>query len=57
VFCATVVRSTTVLRSPSQVSAVALEEGVAAVAETFPDAQRGLQALKVEWNDQGGKAQ
>jgi isoquinoline 1-oxidoreductase beta subunit len=25
---------------------------VAVVAETFPDAQRGLQALQVEWNDE-----
>jgi isoquinoline 1-oxidoreductase subunit beta len=31
---------------------VPIQEGVAVVAETFPDAQRGLLALTVEWNDE-----
>jgi len=31
---------------------IPIEEGVAVVAETFADAQRGLQALQVEWNDE-----
>jgi isoquinoline 1-oxidoreductase subunit beta len=30
---------------------VSIEEGVAVVAETFADAQRGLRALVVEWDD------
>jgi isoquinoline 1-oxidoreductase subunit beta len=30
---------------------VAIDEGVAVVAETFADAQRGLRALVVEWDD------
>src|SRR6185437_13767305 len=34
---------------------IPIDEGVAVVAETFPDAQRGLQALTVEWNDQGAE--
>jgi isoquinoline 1-oxidoreductase subunit beta len=32
---------------------VPIEEGVAVVADTFADAQRGLRALVVEWDDTG----
>jgi isoquinoline 1-oxidoreductase subunit beta len=31
---------------------IPIDEGVAVVAETFPDAQRGLLAVNVEWNDE-----
>ena len=34
---------------------VAIEEGVAVVAETVADAQRGLRALTVEWDDSGAE--
>src|SRR5882762_6898298 len=40
------------LAEPGVRAAIPIEEGVAVVAETFPDAQRGLQALQVEWNDE-----
>ena len=33
------------------VAVVPIEEGVAVVAETVADAQRGLRALTVEWDD------
>jgi isoquinoline 1-oxidoreductase beta subunit len=36
---------------PGVTAAVAIEEGVAVVAETVADAQRGLRALTVEWDD------
>jgi len=40
------------LAEPGVRAVIAIEEGVAVVAETFADAQRGLQALQVEWNDE-----
>src|SRR5207245_5179513 len=39
------------LAEPGVRAVIPIEEGVAVVAETFPDAQRGLQALQVEWDD------
>jgi isoquinoline 1-oxidoreductase beta subunit len=40
------------LREPGVVAVVPIEEeGVAVVGETFADAQRGLRALTVEWDD------
>src|SRR5205807_7603509 len=39
------------LAEPGVRAVIPIEEGVAVVAETFADAQRGLQALQVEWND------
>jgi isoquinoline 1-oxidoreductase beta subunit len=43
------------LREPGVIAVVAIEEGVAVVAETFADAQRGLHALVVEWDDSGAE--
>jgi isoquinoline 1-oxidoreductase beta subunit len=40
------------LAEPRVKAVIPVEEGVAVVAETFPDAQSGLLALKVEWNDE-----
>ena len=40
------------LAEPGVKAVIPIEEGVAVVAETFADAQRGLQALQVEWNDE-----
>src|SRR5205085_1590610 len=40
------------LAEPGVKAVVPIEDGVAVVAETFADAQRGLQALQVEWNDE-----
>ncbi|HEY1518076.1 MAG TPA: molybdopterin cofactor-binding domain-containing protein [Solirubrobacteraceae bacterium] len=39
------------LAEPGVTSVVRIDEGVAVVAETFADAQRGLRALVVEWDD------
>jgi isoquinoline 1-oxidoreductase subunit beta len=39
------------LAEPGVVAVVPIEEGVAVVAETVADAQRGLRALTVEWDD------
>ena len=36
---------------PGVTAVVPIEEGVAVVGETFADAQRGLRALTVEWDD------
>ena len=36
---------------PGVTAVVPIEEGVAVVGETFADAQRGLRALNVEWDD------
>jgi len=40
------------LAEPGVKAVIPIDEGVAVVAETFADAQRGLQALQVEWNDE-----
>src|SRR5579859_6099946 len=40
------------LAEPGVRAVVPIDDGVAVVAETFPDAQRGLQALQVEWNNE-----
>ena len=40
------------LTEPGVRAVIPIDEGVAVVAETFPDAQRGLQALQVEWTDE-----
>jgi isoquinoline 1-oxidoreductase subunit beta len=39
------------LAEPGVTAVVPIEEGVAVVAETVADAQRGLRALTVEWDD------
>ena len=39
------------LAEPGVVAVVPIDEGVAVVGETFADAQRGLRALVVEWDD------
>ena len=39
------------LAEPGVTAVVPIEEGVAVVAETVADAQRGLRALVVEWDD------
>ena len=39
------------LAEPGVIAVVAIEEGVAVVAETVADAQRGLRALVVDWDD------
>ena len=38
-------------REPGVIAVVPIDEGVAVVGETFADAQRGLRALTVEWDD------
>src|SRR3954453_5752611 len=43
------------LAEPGVVAVVEIEEGVAVVAETVADAQRGLRALTVEWDDTGSE--
>jgi isoquinoline 1-oxidoreductase beta subunit len=45
------VDDTAALAQPGVLSVVPIEEGVAVVAETVSDAQRGLHALTVEWDD------
>jgi isoquinoline 1-oxidoreductase subunit beta len=39
------------LAEPGVIAVVPIEEGVAVIAETVADAQRGLRALAVEWDD------
>ncbi|MDP9300664.1 MAG: 2Fe-2S iron-sulfur cluster-binding protein, partial [Actinomycetota bacterium] len=43
------------LGEPGVIAVVPIEEGVAVVGETFADAQRGLRALEVEWDDTGAE--
>src|SRR5205085_4410146 len=43
------------LAEPGVAAVVEIEEGVAVVAETVADAQRGLRALTVEWDDSGAE--
>jgi isoquinoline 1-oxidoreductase beta subunit len=43
------------LAEPGVIAVVPIEEGVAVVAESLPDAQRGLHALDVEWDDSGAE--
>jgi isoquinoline 1-oxidoreductase subunit beta len=43
------------LAEPGVVAVVAIDEGVAVVGETVADAQRGLRALIVEWDDAGAE--
>jgi isoquinoline 1-oxidoreductase beta subunit len=40
------------LSEPGVKAVIPIDEGVAVVAETFADAQRGLQAVQVKWNDE-----
>ena len=44
------------LAEPGVVAVVPIEEGVAVVAETVADAQRGLRALVVDWDDSERRA-
>ena len=39
------------LAEPGVTAVIPIEEGVAVVGETFDDAQRGLRALRVDWDD------
>ena len=48
---ATSINDTAALAEPGVKAVVTIEEGVAVVAETFSDAQRGLQSLQVVWDD------
>ena len=48
---ATTVDDSTALAEPGVIAVVPIEEGVAVVAETVADAQRGLRALTVDWDD------
>jgi isoquinoline 1-oxidoreductase beta subunit len=43
------------LAEPGVIAVVPIEEGVAVVGETLADAQRGLRALEVEWDDSGAE--
>jgi isoquinoline 1-oxidoreductase beta subunit len=43
------------LSEPGVAAVVKIEDGVAVVAETVADAQRGLRALTVEWDDSGAE--
>ncbi|HUE27221.1 MAG TPA: molybdopterin cofactor-binding domain-containing protein, partial [Solirubrobacteraceae bacterium] len=43
------------LAEPGVIAVVPIEEGVAVVAETVADAQRGLRALNVSWDDSGAE--
>ena len=43
------------LAEPGVTAVVRIEEGVAVVAETFDDAQRGLRALAVDWDEQNAE--
>ena len=43
------------LREPGVIGVVPIEEGVAVVGETVADAQRGLRALNVDWDDSGAE--
>jgi isoquinoline 1-oxidoreductase beta subunit len=40
------------LAEPGVIAVIPIEEGIAVVGETFDDAQRGLHALHVDWDDQ-----
>jgi isoquinoline 1-oxidoreductase beta subunit len=40
------------LAEPGVTAVVQIEEGVAVVGETFDDAQRGVRALRVDWDEQ-----
>jgi isoquinoline 1-oxidoreductase beta subunit len=48
----TTIDDTATLAEPGVTAVVRIEEGVAVVAETFDDAQRGLRALSVDWDEQ-----
>lgn len=41
------------LAEPGVIAVVPIDAGLAVVGETFADAQRGLQALDVDWDDSG----
>jgi isoquinoline 1-oxidoreductase subunit beta len=43
------------LAEPGVTAVVPIDEGVAVVGETLADAQRGLRALAVEWDDSGAE--
>ena len=43
------------LAEPGVTAVVSIEEGVAVVGETFDDAQRGLRALRVDWDEQNAE--
>ena len=43
------------LAEPGVVAAVPVDDGVAVVGQTFDDAQRGLRALRVDWDEQNAE--
>ena len=43
------------LAVPGVTAVVPVDEGIAVVGETFDDAQRGLRALRVEWDEQNAE--
>jgi isoquinoline 1-oxidoreductase beta subunit len=43
------------LAEPGVTAVVPIEEGIAVVGQTFDDAQRGLRALRVEWDEQNAE--
>jgi isoquinoline 1-oxidoreductase subunit beta len=43
------------LAEPGVTAVIPIDEGVAVVGETFDDAQRGLRALRVDWDDQNAE--
>src|SRR3954452_24369022 len=45
----------TALAEPGVTAVVRIDEGVAVVGDTLADAQRGLRALAVEWDDSGAE--
>jgi isoquinoline 1-oxidoreductase beta subunit len=43
------------LAEPGVTAVITIEEGIAVVGETFDDAQRGLRALRVDWDDRNAE--
>jgi isoquinoline 1-oxidoreductase beta subunit len=43
------------LAEPGVTAVIPIEEGIAVVGQTFDDAQRGLRALKVDWDESGAE--
>jgi isoquinoline 1-oxidoreductase subunit beta len=43
------------LAEPGVTAVIPIDEGVAVVGQTFDDAQRGLRALRVDWNDENAE--
>jgi isoquinoline 1-oxidoreductase beta subunit len=50
-----VVDDSAALAEPGVTAVVAIDEGIAVAGETFDDAQRGLRALRVDWDEQNAE--